>query len=389
MQKLKIAALLIILIIVNVAAAGCISDEETKEPKLKLTLVGGGHKIYAGDTTTYIVMVENNREENDTFNLSVTSKPTGWEVILNQTNMFLRGGFSHGIFVVVNSSSTTGTGDHKVRIKAVSGTFGNKKTLSITTKVISDSRNRVIVGDKVTLGYFGYLQDYSVFDTSYQNIGTNANIRKASIFVPPSQGYIDLNVYVGPEDPDDKDPFVQTVGGFWEAIVGMKNGQSRTVTFPPEKGYANFINATVNITEEIKMIETMTVNEFTLNYPNEQLILGVSMEHHIWKWNFSIDYINETEDLVSIINEPNLNQIVNPYGWETKVTYKNQSDNDGEGRIIVKHTAQSGMEAEFEGFPAEVISVEEDQIHLKVNNSPHELANEILTFDITLIEIQD
>jgi peptidylprolyl isomerase len=387
MQKLKIAALLIFVIIVNVAAAGCISDEETKESKLNLTLIGGAHKIYAGDSTSYMVLVDNNREENDTFNVSVTSKPTGWEVTLNQTYMYLTGNSAHGIFVVVKSSSSTKKGDHKVKIQAVSDTFGTKKVLAITTRVISDSGDRVIVGDKVTVGYVGYLQDYSVFDTSYQNIGTNIYVRKAPSFTP-RQGYTDLNVYVGPEDPDDKDPFISTVEGFWESIVGMRKGQSRTVPLPPEKGYANYINTTVNTTEEINMIEIMTVNEFSINYPTEQLVVGVSMEHHIWKWNFSINHINETLGIVKIINEPNLNQIVTPYGWNTKVTYKNQSDNGGEGRIIVKHTAQSGMEAEYQGFPAEVISVDQDLINIRYNDSPNELANEILTFDITLIEIQ-
>lgn len=387
MQKLKIAVLLIFVILLNVTAAGCISDEETEEPKLNLTLVGGAHKIFAGDSTYYVVLVDNNREENDTFNLSVTKKPTGWEVTLNQTYMFLTGGSYHGIIVVVKSSSSTGKGDHKVKIEAVSGTFGTKKALAITTNVISDSGDRVIIGDKVTVGYVGYLQDYSVFDTSYQDIGINNNIRKSPNFAV-RQVYTDLDVYVGPEDPDDLDPYIRTVDGFWEGIVGMKEGQSRSVTFPPEKGYANFVNATVNITEEIKMIENMSINEFGLYYPNEQLLEGVSMEHHIWKWNFSIDYINQTQNIVRIINEPNLNQIVSPYGWTTKVTYKNQSDNGGEGKIIVTHTAQSGMEAEYLGFPAEVISIEQDQINIKYNNSPNDLANEILTFDITLVEIQ-
>jgi FKBP-type peptidyl-prolyl cis-trans isomerase 2 len=386
MQKLKIAALLIFVIIVNVAAAGCISDEEQKEEKLKLTVVGGTHKIYAGDTTSYIVLVDNNREENDTFNLSITSKPTGWEATINLTFLSLTAGASQGVIVVVKSSSTSKEGDHNVKIKAESGTFGNTKGLTIKTKVISESGDKVIVGDKVTVGYFGYLDDYSVFDTSEQDIGINNNIRKSPSFAI-RQLFSDLDVYVGDEDPDDKDSYIITVDGFWEALVGMKTGQSRTVTFPPVKGYANFMNTSVNITEEIKMVETMTLNEFTTFYPTEQLIVGVSMEHRIWEWNFSIEYINETQDVVRIINEPNLNQIVTPYGWTTKVTYKNQSDNGGEGRIMMTHTAQSGMDAEYLGFPAEVLSVDQDQIHIKYNDSPHDLANEVLSFELTMVEI--
>ena len=61
MQRLRIAALLLILLMINVAITGCISDDSKKTPKLELSLVGASHKIYAGDSTTYIILIKNNR----------------------------------------------------------------------------------------------------------------------------------------------------------------------------------------------------------------------------------------------------------------------------------------------------------------------------------------
>jgi FKBP-type peptidyl-prolyl cis-trans isomerase 2 len=386
MQRLKIAALLFILLMINVAITGCISDDSSKTPKLKLSLVGASHKIYAGDTTTYIVLIENNRNENDTLSLSASQVPSGWNAILNTTSFNLTAKSSFGIFLVVESAANAKEGEHKVKILAESQTFDVKKSLTIKTKVISNSGERISVGDKVSVNYIGYLPEYVIFDTSLEDIGFDRSIRKTATY-SPGGAYSPLQVQVGSEDPDDKDPYITTVEGFWEGLVGMRVGQSRTISMLPEKGYANYENATINTTEEIPMVETMTGLDFNINYPNEELIENVSFGHHFWEWNVTLDYFNETEDIVRVIHLPILNQIVTPYGWDTEVIYKNQSDNDGEGLIRVKHTSEVGMEVIYQKYPAEVLSVGEDEIGIRYNNSPHDLANEILIFDITLVDI--
>jgi FKBP-type peptidyl-prolyl cis-trans isomerase 2 len=193
---------------------------------------------------------------------------------------------------------------------------------------------------------------------------------------------------VGPEDTDTKDDYISTVQGFWETIEGMKVGQSRTVTFHPEKGYGNFVNTTINVSEEITMFEEFSLDEFESLYTGEELYVSVPLKHHFWGWNASIHYVNETANIVRIIHEPDLDQIVSSYGWDSKVTYKNQSDNGGQGKIIVNHMPQAGDEGIYLGFPAEVLSVEGGEIDLRYNDSTADLANEVLTFDITVVEIQ-
>ena len=125
MQKFKIAALFVVLVMFSVAQAGCISDEPEKTPKLDISLVGGAHKIYAGDTTTYVILIDNNRDENDSITLNVESAPTGWEVTLNLTTFALEADSAFGIFVVVKSKDNAGTGDHKIKIQALSDLFGS------------------------------------------------------------------------------------------------------------------------------------------------------------------------------------------------------------------------------------------------------------------------
>ncbi len=390
MKKIRIAGLFALILLLNIAISGCLGGEEEKpkEKPIKLEFVGESHKIYAGNSTTYLFVVKNDRDENDTVTLSIASKPSGWVVTLNQTEFNLsRRGFL-GIFVLVNASKDSKEGDHKVKIEALSNFDGSKNSLTITTKVIKEDGEKVVEGDKVEVDYFGYLVDYKIFDTSIQDIGLNIAITKTSDF-SPGKVYEPLKVHVGPEDPDTSDSYINTVEGFWEGTVGMKVGQSRTVILPPSKAYGDIVNATLNVTEEVTMLENISLSEFDMLYPDEAPIEGVVTKHHLWGWNISIDYVNETEDLVRIINEPNLHETISPYGWDSEVVYKNRSDNGGAGRILVEHDAQVGMQAIYEGYDAEVISVENEQIELRYNRSYHNLGHEVLIFDITVIEIAE
>ncbi len=387
MEKLKVAALLALLLILNIAISGCFEEEAKKEKPIELELVGSSHKIYAGDSTTYVIIVKNNRDGNDTITLSIGDKPSGWEVTLNQTTINPTKKASFGIFLWVNASSDAAKGDHKVRIEAVSELDDTKDSISITTKVIGEDGKRVLLGDKVKVDYLGYLVDFRIFDTSIEDIARNIAIKKTPDFLArPS--YEHFKVYVGPTDPDPIDEYGTAVEGFWEAIVGMKVGQSKTVVLPPSKAYGMYANATLNLTEEVLMLESMTFDEFDENYI-EKPLEGVVMRHHFWGWNISIDYANESEDVVRILNEPYLNQTINPYGWDSEVIYKNQSDNGGEGRILVRHHVGVGMQGVYQNRSAEVKAIEEDQIKLEYNISSHELGDLDLIFDITLIDILD
>lgn len=387
MKKLKIAALLALLLLLNVALSGCFEEEEKEKPKIRLELVGSSHKIYAGDSTTYVFIAQNNRDENDTITLSVVDKPSGWDVTLNQTVVKLRRMGSMGIFLVVNASQDAGKGDYKVKIEAVSDLDNAKNSISITTKVIKEDGKMVRVGDKVEVDYLGYLVEFKVFDTSIEDIARNYAILKTSDFTPRAS-YEPFKVYVGPTDPDPLDEYGSAVEGFWEAIVGMKVGQSRSVMIPPSKAYGQYGNATVNVTEEVFMFETLSFDEFEKNY-TEKPMEGVVTTHHFWGWNISIDYVNESEDVIRIVNEPYLNESVSPYGWDSKIIYKNQSDNGGEGRILVRNYAEVGMRAVYQNRSAEVKGIENDQIKLRYNTSTHPLGDEILVFDITLMDVLD
>ncbi len=385
MKKMFTAILLTLLLALNFTITGCLEEEDKKEDPITIDLLGDEHKIYAGDSTTYIILVQNKRDENDTITLSVADKPEGWVVTLNQTKFNVTGNSEYGVFLLVNSSQSANKGDHKVKIEGLSDVDNKKYSKTIKTEVIKEDNNIADVGDKVEVDYVGYLGDFVIFDTSVQDIGRETTVRKTPEF-GVGKTYEPLNVYIGPEDDDFTDPYTTVVEGFWEGMVGMSEGQSRTVVLPPEKGYGVFENATVNVTEEVIMVETMTLSDFRGLF-SEDPLEGLTVEHPFWKWNVSVDYVNETEDVVRLVNEPHLNEAVNSYKWESEVIYKNQSDLGGKGRILVRHYAEVGDRGRFGGFQADVVAIEDGQIKLFINKSSNPLGLQILIFDITLIKI--
>jgi hypothetical protein len=170
----------------------------------------------------------------------------------------------------------------------------------------------------------------------------------------------------------------------------LKEGQSRTVILEPNEAYGKFENATINLTESIPMLESMTYDEFRANYPREgEPTEGIVTTHHFWGWDISVDYVNETDNVVQILNEPELGYVSKPYGWESEVIYKNRSDDEGIGRILVEHDPKLNMAATYQNHQAKVIGLDDTTIDIEYNVSTHDLGEYILIFDITLVKIEE
>ncbi len=383
--------ILALIVLFALISSGCLDwfspDEEKKS--LEFDLIGGYHKVLVGDSTSYVLLLKNNREENDTVLISVEDKPTDWEITLSKSLVNITGKDSIGIIVMINTSVNSDEGKHKINILGESEMDDKKDDITLTTQIIGQGDDIVGEGDKVEVNYLGYLLNYQVFDTSYEDIGDNTDIEKTPSFRARGD-YEPLKTFIGPTDLDPGDDYISTVEGFWKGCVGLKVGQSRTVILDPHKAYGEFKNTTINLTESIPMIESMTIDEFKTNYPKEgNPMEGIVTIHHFWGWNISVDFVNETDDIVKILNEPDVSETVTPYGWMSEVIYKNQSDDGGIGRILVEHHTELNMEAEYQNYPAKVTDLDDEKIKIEYNISSHDLGDETLIFDITLVKIEE
>jgi FKBP-type peptidyl-prolyl cis-trans isomerase 2 len=77
-------------------------------------------------------------------------------------------------------------------------------------------------GDTISVHYIGKFPGGKVFDTSMKNEAV-----KSGLF-NPARDYKPLQVVLGAH---------QVIGGFEEALVGMRVNESKEITLPPEKAY--------------------------------------------------------------------------------------------------------------------------------------------------------
>lgn len=95
-------------------------------------------------------------------------------------------------------------------------------SLPLPTNSIPTIRNSSVqLGDVVFVEYVGKLEDGTVFDTNIQE-----EAQKAGLPLRPSYELLSFQVGSG-----------QVIRGFEDAVKGMKIGEKKTATIPPEEGY--------------------------------------------------------------------------------------------------------------------------------------------------------
>lgn len=89
---------------------------------------------------------------------------------------------------------------------------------------VEKTENIVKKGDNISVNYIGSYENGEVFDTSIESVA------KANDLFTPGATFEPLTFIVG------KTPR-ETIEGFDEGVIGMKVGETKNLTIPPEKAY--------------------------------------------------------------------------------------------------------------------------------------------------------
>lgn len=85
----------------------------------------------------------------------------------------------------------------------------------------------IATGDSVTIEYTGRVDDGPIFDTTRESVAEEAGLAEEH----PDREYTPLTVDVGAG---------QVIEGLEDALTGLEQGDTPTVTIPPEQGYGEW-----------------------------------------------------------------------------------------------------------------------------------------------------
>lgn len=131
----------------------------------------------------------------------------------------------------------------------------------------SGQNEGVKAGDTVRVDYVGKLENGTVFDTSIEEVA-----KQEGIYVNGTS-YAPITFVVGSG---------QMIKGFDDAVIGMKEGEEKTITIPPEEAYGEYNESRVAAIplNELNLSETPKVGQIYGDmYGNRFEVVAVNETH--------------------------------------------------------------------------------------------------------------
>ena len=264
---------------------------------------------------------------------------------------------------------------------------------------IQNGQKTVKIGDNVSIDYTGSLMNGNVFDTSIESIAKTYNLSVDREFKP-------LQFTVGKE---------QVIKGFDEGIAGMKVGESKKLTIPPEKAYGPKDPQLIQTYSIIQNMPTTRIFPSTLEIPVAQFDEIFGPDHKIGDNVMIPDTnINLTVQSITTSNVSlSYNLAVGYKILQSRAPWNETVIKIDDKNITTQFDVKNGDIIQFQDAPwnTTIINIDSNNITMRHNTIPdttiqaprpikvhfnetyiimdqnNELAGETLIFDVTLKSI--
>ncbi|HUW68387.1 MAG TPA: FKBP-type peptidyl-prolyl cis-trans isomerase [Candidatus Nanoarchaeia archaeon] len=267
----------------------------------------------------------------------------------------------------------------------------------------SNNSGIVEAGDEVYVNYVGKYLSGEIFDTSFEDVAIEADIYQQD------RPYQPLKLLVGAG---------RVIEGFDDGVLGMKLGEKKTLTIPPEKAYGPTDFSKIQVIpliDEIPLVQDIPVPEtieLELLQFNQTFgtgyVVGDSVQFPDTTINFTIVNMSETVNIIRDLDVGNTFNLGEQSPWDETVMAMNET------HLTVKHSVEVDDVLQFPGPPwnSTVINVDETNITVQHNPIPdatvetysgsvkihfnetaitldnnHFLAGKTLVFDIEIVDI--
>jgi FKBP-type peptidyl-prolyl cis-trans isomerase 2 len=256
--------------------------------------------------------------------------------------------------------------------------------------------NAIAIGDCVDVNYIGRFADnQTIFDTSYESIALSAGI------YDENRTYEPLQIFVNPNGNLTKPAnytnySASMIKGFLDGLIGMKKGENKTVTIPPEEAYgiwneslAEEYGLSPYPTESVVDIEWDFERTMFIQYfPDVNLSVNTTFD-----WGAIMVGINDTINAtITKINETNVTYNLLPingtsftmplFNWDVIISVTNDT------AFSIKTTTELGFTTSIDlGYNAlhiKVVGLNETDINLAINMEAPDIKFVGQTLEFTL-----
>jgi FKBP-type peptidyl-prolyl cis-trans isomerase 2 len=218
--------------------------------------------------------------------------------------------------------------------------------------------NGIVVenGDTIQVNYTGKLMDGTVFDTSDPDIANESGIYN------PMRPYQPLEFVVGSE---------MVIEGFDKGVLGMKEGQKKTLTIPPEQAYGPDDPTMIRLLPLVDNISTTQTLQKEITLPKDQFNSTFGPDY---KEGDIVQLPESTINMTIVSMDENVNLSINANvddtfkseqsPWEEEVIETNST------HITVKHVVEVGDIIAFPGTPWNSTVTEVTDVNITIEHNP-------------------
>jgi FKBP-type peptidyl-prolyl cis-trans isomerase 2 len=270
------------------------------------------------------------------------------------------------------------------------------------TLLTPDPPQTVSPGDDVSVDYIGFVNSTGtpqVFDTSEWSVAIdNTTYPKVAWFTIRAQSAYDpLNFTAGNG---------QVVIGFDQGVLGMEEGETKTIVITPEQGYGQIDTSKLvkfNLTSSVPLFVETTISLFKTKF-GVDAVGGLTVQDPNYKWAVSVLNVDSTADRVLYKNMAAPNETYAVFtnsastfetGWNIKIDQVNTTADNGNGTITFTNQVQDddswdmvGYDT-FSGSSSMFVLIDIDTANgtaVKNFNSP--LKGQVMTFQVTMLNIE-
>jgi FKBP-type peptidyl-prolyl cis-trans isomerase 2 len=227
---------------------------------------------------------------------------------------------------------------------------------------VDKTNNAVKIGDNISVDYTGSFVDGKVFDTSIKTVAQANNLTPRDVYEP-------LKFKVG-QKPS------AVIAGFDKGVIGMKKGQTRLLTIPPEEAYPinpNMIQVAPIVqdlpaTRTIPRVFEIPLEQFE-QYFGKNHLKGDIVEIPDTNINLTINNtINNITSEVSLV----YNLKVGSNIWDSRAPWNETVVKIDEKNITIKPKVTKNSIIQFPDAPfnTTVVDINETNITLRHNRIP-------------------